>query len=210
MTFIPPRLQKHCRAPLNCVGAIALGTLFALTPVTFASAKTTLDTLSAPQKATLESGQATLEGQEGQYTCRVLVTASVDTVWKVLTDYNNFENYYPNVVASDIVENKGTRKIFEQIYVVQALIFQKEERVRIAATESYPKQVVFDLIEGEVKSLKGTWQIEPIGNNRVLITHKVSVDPGPDDRELFFGIYEDSLATLLKAVKQQAEQYAAN
>jgi ribosome-associated toxin RatA of RatAB toxin-antitoxin module len=210
MTFIPPRLQKYCRSSLNYIGALALGTLFALTPVTFASAKTTLETLPAPEKATLESGQATLEGQEGQYTCRVLVTASVDTVWKVLTDYNNFENYYPNVVASDIIENKGTRKIFEQIYVIQALIFQKEERVKIAATESYPKQVVFDLLEGDVKSLRGTWQIEPIGKNRVLVTHKVSVDPGPDDRELFFGIYEDSLATLLKAVKQQAEQYAVN
>jgi ribosome-associated toxin RatA of RatAB toxin-antitoxin module len=208
--FVTPHLQKYCRSLAGYVPAITLGATLALSPLAFArAANNPVASLPAQEQAALQSGEAVLTGHDGQYTCRVLVKAPVATVWKVLTDYDNFENYYPNVVSSQIVENKGNRKVFEQVYVIQALIFSKEERVRIAATETYLKQIDFNLVQGDLNSLKGAWRIEPVSSDRVLITHQVSVVPKDKDRTLFYGIYEDTLENLLRAVKQQVEQNAA-
>lgn len=207
--FVTPHLQKHRRSLAGSLPAIALGATLVLSPLALAgAANNPIASLPAQEQAALESGAAVLTGREGQYTCRVLVNAPVATVWKVLTDYDNFENFYPNVVSSQIVENKGNRKVFEQVYVINALIFTKEERVRIAATETYPKQIDFSLVQGDLNSLKGAWRIDPVASDRVLITHQVSVVPKDKDRALFYGIYEDTLENLLRSVKQQVEQYA--
>lgn len=206
--FTTPHLQKYCRSLVYYVPAIAIGATLVLSPQMAARASNnSIKGLPAQEQAALQAGDAVLTGQNGQYTCRVIVTASVATVWKVLTDYENFENFYPNVISSQVIENQGNRKVFEQVYQIQALVFTKQERVRIAATETYPQHIEFHLVEGDVSSLKGSWHIEPISDNQVLITHQVSVDPGSND-PIFFGIYEDSLENLLAAVKQQVEQHA--
>jgi ribosome-associated toxin RatA of RatAB toxin-antitoxin module len=207
--FINFRFNKYCRSLALFVPAIAIGATLAFSPQIPTNASgNPMAQLPAQEQAALRSGDAVLTGQKGQYTCRVLVAAPVATIWKVLTDYENFENFYPNVISSEVIENNGNRKVFEQIYEIQALVFTKQERVRIAATETYPQQIEFNLVEGDVSSLTGTWKLEPVSSNQVLITHQVSVDPGSDD-PIFFGIYEDSLESLLAAVKQESEQHAA-
>lgn len=200
---------KYTRSLAGFLSAIALTTtinLVTLFPIQAAS--NPVAQLPAQEQTTLRSGRVILTGDNGQYICRVLVTAPVATVWKILTDYNNFENYFPNVASSQILEVKGNRKIFEQVYLIQALIFSKRSRVRIASTETYPRQIDFNLVEGDVKALKGTWRLEPVSSNQVLVTHQVTVDPGSDNRALFFGIYEDTLEKTLQAVKQRSEQRA--
>jgi ribosome-associated toxin RatA of RatAB toxin-antitoxin module len=189
----------------SCAGAIALTTTVALLSSPFAKASSNpIGGLSAQEQTSLRAGQVILTGQNGQYTGRVLVAAPVATVWKLLTDYNNFENYFPNVVSSQLLETKGNRKVFEQVYLIQALIFSKRSRVRIAATETYPRQIEFNLVDGDVDSLKGFWRLEPIGGDRVLVTHQVSIDPGSTNRALFFGIYEDTLENTLRAIAQHS------
>lgn len=204
------RFNKYCRSLALYVPAIALGATLAFSPqVSTGTSSNPMEQLPAQEQASLRSGDAVLTGQEGQYTCRVLVTAPVATIWKVLTDYDNFENFYPNVISSEIIENSGNRKVFEQVYEIQALVFTEQERVRIAATETYPQKIEFNLVEGNVSSLKGTWRLEPVSDHQVLITQQVAVAPIITNDPIFYGIFEDSLENLLAAVKQQAEQHAA-
>lgn len=204
------RFNKYCRSLALYVPAIALGATLAFSPqVSTGTSSNPMEQLPAQEQASLRSGDAVLTGQEGQYTCRVLVTAPVATIWKVLTDYDNFENFYPNVISSEIIENSGNRKVFEQVYEIQALVFTEQERVRIAATETYPQKIEFNLVEGNVSSLKGTWRLEPVSDHQVLITQQVAVAPMITNDPIFYGIFEDSLENLLAAVKQQAEQHAA-
>ncbi|MEO1004753.1 MAG: hypothetical protein AAFW67_02640 [Cyanobacteria bacterium J06638_38] len=57
------------------------------------------------------------------------------------------------------------------------------------------------------------WTLEPVSPypsappDRVLITHRVSVQPGntPSD-SIFFGIYEDRLQETLEAIKEEVEK----
>lgn len=192
---------------VSMFSAIAVATTIGLvSPLSTEAANSPIARLSTQEQTTLRSGRVSLTGENGQYTGRVIVTAPVATIWKLLTDYNNFENYFPNVASSEILEKKGNRTIFEQVYLIQALIFSKRSRVRIASTETYPRQIDFNLVNGDVDALKGTWRLEPLSSNQVLVTHQVNVDPGSDNRALFFGIYEDTLEKTLQAIKQRSEQ----
>lgn len=150
--------------------------------------------------------RAMLTGKNGQYVVKIVVNSSVDTVWKVLTDYNNYYRFFPNVISSKLLKIQGNEKIFEQVYKIQAIVIDQKTVIRLAATEAYPKQISFKLVQGDVKSLQGSWKIEPISANQVVIQHQVSVDPGsPGSQILFYTIYENTLKMTLEAVKKEAE-----
>ena len=68
---------------------------------------------------------ATVTGKDGQYIAKIVVNSSADMTWKVLTDYNNFFRFLPNVISSKVLKTEGNKKTFEQIYQVQALIFKQ-------------------------------------------------------------------------------------
>ena len=172
-----------------------------------------VDLLPVQQRVDLRKGNVILLGDKGKYTCRVLVKSSVDNAWQVLTDYDRFSEFLPGVSSSALLENNGDRKIFEQTNKVKALVFNIESRVEIATTESYPQEIAFEAIDGDLETLNGSWILEPVSPypsappDQVLITHQVFVEPGktPSD-SLFFGIYEDSLEETLIAIKQETEK----
>ncbi|CAC5345828.1 MULTISPECIES: SRPBCC family protein [Planktothrix] len=149
---------------------------------------------------------ATVTGKDGQYIAKIVVNSSADKTWKVLTDYNNFYQFLPNVISSKVLKTQGNQKIFEQIYQVQALIFKQQTRVRIASTETYPKEIDFKLVDGDLKALQGSWKIQPISAQQILIEHQVKVDPGSTPSlSLFYSIYENSLKQTLEAIKKETE-----
>lgn len=204
-------LQKYC-----CLFAVSMSAIAMQLSVT-STAKaelfnSSLDRLAVQERVALRQGQM-VTGSNGKYTGKVLVTATVATAWQVLTDYNNFYRFFPNVVSSKVVQNNGDRKVFEQVQVIRAFVLTKKARVRIAVKETYPKQIAFNLVEGNLKSLQGTWRIEPVSSypgsppNQVLITHQVNADPGAiSTRGLFYSIYKDSLEATLVALKKEVEK----
>ena len=110
--------------------------------------------------------------------------------------------------------------MFENIkrnYDIKTFVFNIESRVKVATTESYPAQIDFQAVDGDLPALNGMWTLEPVSPypsappDQVLITHKVSVEPGnaPSD-SIFFGIYEDSLQETLEAIKQEVEKRSSN
>jgi ribosome-associated toxin RatA of RatAB toxin-antitoxin module len=193
--------------------AIALTTSISFMPI--ASAKLfdgPFYNLPPLERDSLRQGKVILNGEKGKYTARILVTGSVTTAWAVLTDYDNFEQFLPNVDNSQLLETNGNRKVFEQINRIRAFIFNKKSRVRLAVTETYPQQIAFSVVDGDLKSLNGVWQLEPISPypsappNQVLITHEVNVEPNGSTGGLFYGIYEDALQDTLVAIKQEVEE----
>ncbi|HHP7232899.1 MAG TPA: SRPBCC family protein [Xenococcaceae cyanobacterium] len=171
-----------------------------------------VDRLPVLERAALREGKAILIGENGQYTCRILVNGSVETAWQVLTDYNNFADFLPSVENSQLLEQNGDRKVFEQINQIKTLIFTTKSRVRIAVTESYPQKIDFQSVEGDLDTLDGKWLLEPVSPtssappNQVLITHQVKVAPSSTPSlSIFYNIYEDTLEATLVAIKQEVE-----
>lgn len=163
--------------------------------------------LSSSQKASLEQGKAVITGQNGQYVAQIVIKGSIDKTWQVLTDYNNFETFLPNLASSDLLESNGNQKVFEQVNVIRVLMVNKQARTRIATTENYPRSIAFNLVEGDLDYLDGVWRIEPFGANKVLITQTVAVQPESNiPKDFFYNLYKDSLQKTLEAIKKEAEK----
>lgn len=194
----------------NCsLLAIVLATTMTPTPPTAAEVFHKSPQI-AQQEVALQPKQARVTGKQGQYRGQVVINAPIATTWKVVTDYNDFERFLPNVVSSQLLKTNGNQKVFEQTQRIRAFIFNKQVRVRIAVTETYPQQVAFKVVSGDIKSLQGVWRLQPISRNQVLLVHQVAVDPGStSNRDLFFSIYKDSLADTLAAMKRESERRIA-
>lgn len=160
---------------------------------------------ASPQLLALQYGETSVTGDNGQYVAKVLVKAPTGKAWEVLTDYDNFKHFLPNVSDSKLLSAQGNRKVFEQVSEFQVFLFTKRARVQISTSETYPQQIDFQLVEGDVESLRGTWQLTTPAPNLVLITHRVAVDPGANNRGLFFRIYKNSLKDTLTALKKEIE-----
>ena len=172
-----------------------------------------VDRLPVLQRATLHDGKALVTGEQGKYTARVLVTASPDLVWTVLTDYGNLAKFLPNVVSCQVLQSKGNEKVIEQIDSRQVLLLTVKSRVRSVLTETAKTRIDFQLIEGDLRSLKGYWTIEPIAPfkgakpNQVLISQFVEAEPPTGTpKGLFNDLFKESLGQTLTAIGQEVNR----
>ncbi|MDJ0593251.1 MAG: SRPBCC family protein, partial [Pleurocapsa sp. MO_226.B13] len=150
--------------------------------------------LSQPEKSALKQGKVILKGQKGDYLGQVIATGNLDNAWEVLTDYNNFAKFLPNIASSKIISQQGDRIIFEQVNVVDLWLFKQEFEVQIEAIKNKPTQVDFQIVDGDLKKLIGRWQIEETSPGKILVSHAVEVEPGSDtEKAFFYGVYESSL-----------------
>lgn len=192
---------------IGCTSAIALSLPVALAAQALPQPVNFLAQFPIQEQTTLKAGNVFLTGDNGRYTGRVLVTAPIDTVWNVVTDYDHFQNFLPGVVSSRILAKQGNQIVFEQVNAVKVLVFTQKSRLVVIADKQYPKQIDFRLKEGEIKSLNGVWKLEPISASQVLVTQNVTFDPGNSvPRGLAFNIYKNALADSLKAIKQETER----
>ena len=118
-------LQKYCR--LFTVGiSAALNISIAAIPTKAELFNCALDRLPATERVALRQGKSLVTGSNGKYIGKVLVTATPAIAWQVLTDYNNFYHFLPNVVSSKLVQNDRDRKVFEQIQIFRAFRSRKK------------------------------------------------------------------------------------
>lgn len=151
-----------------------------------------------------------VSGENGQYQATILVNASSAAVWAVLTDYNNFNQFIPNVISSQLIESNGDIKIIEQISERILLGLPIQTIIRTENREIYQQEINFTLISGDLSKLQGYWKIEPVVNEtglaQVLLTHQVEAQPPSGiPPAIFYDIFKNSLAPTLNAIRQQAE-----
>lgn len=200
---------RNYRRLAGYTAAIALSLPVALTAQALPKSGNLLAQLPTQEQTVLKSGNIVLNGDNGRYTGRVLVTAPIDTVWQVVTDYDNFKNFLPGVVSSRVLTKKGNQIVFEQVNLIRVLLFSQQSRLVIIADKQYPGQIDFRLKEGEIKTLTGVWKFEPVSAKQVLVTQDVTFDPGNSaPRGLALKIYRNALADSLKAIKRETERRA--
>ena len=202
--------------------ATPVATASAQTPETEQPTQVAFAELPEQERTALEEGQVMLSasrsGEKGQFVARVLIEATPDEAWAVLTDYDNFEQFLPNVENSQLLESEDSRRVFEQLNVISVVpsVVEIRSRVVIESTESPVEEVAFQLVEGDLELLEGVWQLSPVATvegeapDKVLITHQVDIDPGDSSpRGLFFSTYRLVLEDSLMAAKAEAERRAS-
>jgi ribosome-associated toxin RatA of RatAB toxin-antitoxin module len=192
------------------VMAIAIACCTPTMPVRAALFDGPVDRLPAIERDSLRNGQTVVTGEKGKYVAKVLVTASPDAVWRVLTDYANLYKFIPNMTSSKILESYGNRKVIEQVDTRQVFIVSIVSRTKLAIEETDRKQIDFRLIDGDLSKMEGYWKMEPVSSvpnrpaNQVLITYTVNAQPSDSTpADAFYGIFKEALNDTLQAIKNE-------
>ena len=172
-----------------------------------------VDQLPTEARVALRNGQPLITGENGQYTSRVLISASIDAVWAVLTDYTNTPKFMPHVVSSKVITTNGNQKVVEQVDARQVFFLSTRSRIRSAITETAKTRIDFRAIDGDLKSLKGYWLLEPIAPyagakaKQILITQVIEVQPKAGTPSgIFYNIFKESLGEIMTAIKAETER----
>ncbi|MCU0518154.1 MAG: SRPBCC family protein [Oscillatoria sp. Prado101] len=175
-----------------------------------------VDRLPVEERVALRNGKTVVTGVEGNYVGKVLVTAKPDVVWSVLTDYENFPKFLPNVVSTKIVGANGNRKVVEQVSERQVFLVSVTSRVRTENTETEKQRIDFRLVDGDLKELQGFWLIEPVSEipgreqTQVLITQEVQAKPkGGTPEGMFYDIFKGAIEGNLKAIQKEVNKRSA-
>jgi ribosome-associated toxin RatA of RatAB toxin-antitoxin module len=172
-----------------------------------------VDRLPAIERDALRKGRVVVKGDKGKYEAKVLVNASPKVVWNVLTDYANLAKFIPNMASSKILENKGDRKVVEQIDSRQIFLINIQSRTKLSIEEIFQKQINFKMVDGDLDSLQGYWKMELVSAypgakpTQVLITHNVNAQPKSSvPQSTFYEIFKSSLNETLAAVSSEVQR----
>lgn len=174
-----------------------------------------VDRLQPEQVEALRQGQVIVTGQDGHYTAQVLVQASVEAAWAVLTDYDRFDQFLPTITSSEVLESRGDRNVVEQTDRRQVFLTDIKSRVRTENRENAEaQQIDFRLLDGDLDKMRGFWRIDAIspgsdtqGFPTVLITQKIEVEAGIGIFDgAFYKIFAESLQQNLQAIQAEMER----
>ncbi|XP_040378572.1 uncharacterized protein LOC102700516 [Oryza brachyantha] len=142
----------------------------------------------------------------------VAVAADVDTVWRVITDYERLADFIPNLVHSGRIPCPHQGRIWlEQRGLQQALYWHIEARV-VLDLQEVPDAVTgrelhFSLVDGDFKKFEGKWSIRsgPRSSSAILL-YEVNVIPRFNFPAIFLErIIRSDLPVNLRALACRAE-----
>jgi ribosome-associated toxin RatA of RatAB toxin-antitoxin module len=106
------------------------------------------------------SVEATRDGEAVEVEAVADLAAGLARAWQVLTDYNRFSEFVPNLHASRVVSRAGTSVVVDQKGEARFLFFSYPMEVRLAVTE-YPRQRIESrAIAGNFRELRSVYTLE--------------------------------------------------
>jgi ribosome-associated toxin RatA of RatAB toxin-antitoxin module len=141
-----------------------------------------LSVVSAAQgaPADLETPSLSEETLNGKtYTVsHILVHATQDSVWRVLTDYKNAPKVFPQLKHCEIVENKGNVKVMKHQVNPMGLACASYQYV-IEVQENPPKSLEWHRVSGDFKAVDGFWKLDAANGGRdTMVTYSSYVNGG--------------------------------
>ena len=91
----------------------------------------------------------------------IYIHSMPETIWAVITDYNNLADTIPKVKRSRVVQENGNVKIVDQTSKTGVLFVNIKFTTRMTITETFPDTLSFDLISGDFETFNGKWILTP-------------------------------------------------
>lgn len=126
------------------------------------------------------------------------VNVNRELAWSVLTDYNRWPEFVPDLLVSRVIARQEDSLRLEQRGHFPAL--PNLPLVMILSVEENPPSVIrLQRIAGNVRGLVGEWQIQ--GKGPVRLIYRANVEPGfPIPPELSLDIFRNEARTRLEAM----------
>lgn len=99
--------------------------------------------------------------RQRQITAKVQIPQPVEQVWQVLTNYEALVDFVPNLAKSCLLEHPNGGIRLEQVGSQRLLNFNFCARVILDLQERFPKEISFQMVEGDFKGFSGSWNLEP-------------------------------------------------
>lgn len=129
-----------------------------------------------------------------------------DTAWSVLTDYNRWSQFVPDLLVSRVISRPGEPLRLEQRGRIPVL--PNLPLVMILAVEETPPSVIrLQRTAGNVRNLVGEWHIQ--GKGPVRLVYRAVVEAGfPVPPELSMDIFRAEAKTRLEAMAREMTRRA--
>jgi hypothetical protein len=157
-------------------------------------------------RPTSRAAQPSLRGRQGNYTATVFVAASPQRAWTVLTNHAAMAGVMPDIKQAHVLSRSGNTLELEQIYQAP-YTFGRRIRATVAVRETPPRQLRYQLIQGDqIKTLKGSWTLTPVQGG-VLLQHQIQIDPAIPGvlRPLYDELFEANLLQSMRILKRLIE-----
>ncbi|NWF58645.1 MAG: SRPBCC family protein [Fischerella sp.] len=148
--------------------------------------------------------------RQRQISATIQIPQPVVQVWEVLTNYEALADFIPNLANSRLLEHPNGGIRLEQVGSQRFLRLNFSARVVLDLEEYFPKEIIFQMVEGDFKDFSGSWRLEPYSLGQETGTnlcYTVKVWP---KRTMPVGIIERRLAKDLQlnllAIRQRLEE----
>jgi ribosome-associated toxin RatA of RatAB toxin-antitoxin module len=105
------------------------------------------------------------------------VDAPIERCWALVEDVPIAPEWQGGLERMDVVERDDEGRALICDAVSDAKLRKVKTRVRF--TYEGPTRLSWKMIEGDLRSMEGSWELEDLGSGRTRITYTVAVDPGP-------------------------------
>lgn len=111
--------------------------------------------------------------QDGDF---VSVTATAELAvpqalaFQVLTDYERYPEFIPDIEYSKVLLRQGTGLVLEQRGTMKFLFFSQPIDVRLAVVETAPNRVISRSLGGNLRGFSGRYELQPVAGG-VRITY---------------------------------------
>ncbi|MEM6521452.1 MAG: SRPBCC family protein [Cyanobacteria bacterium P01_C01_bin.70] len=167
--------------------------------------------LSSDQQQALQQGEVVVVGSAGDYTVLSLIPASAETVWNVLTNYEQFPDFLPSVVASQVLERRDNRVLVERKDRRKVGIMPIRVKIVTENVEHYPNRIDYRMVDGTLDEMNGTWELTSItetdGAVTTLLTQTISAKAnlGPL-QPYFYEVFETGLREMTAGLQSEMQR----
>ena len=115
---------------------------------------------------TIEQTMEKLSGGTRRLAAQLTTSASFDSLWNVLTDYDRLNLYIPNLLSSKKIYQKNNNVHRKQVGAQDFLGMKFSAEVIIDLFEDKELGLLkFNLIKGDFRKFEGSWKIQSIKNS---------------------------------------------
>jgi len=116
---------------------------------------------------TIEQTMEKLSDGARRLAAQLTTTASFDSLWKVLTDYDRLNLYIPNLISSKKIYKDRNKIRLRQVGAQDFLGLKFSAEVFLDLYEEKDNgEIKFELVKGDFRRFDGSWKIESIKNSK--------------------------------------------
>lgn len=109
-------------------------------------------------------------------TASVEVAAPIERCWEVVEDVPSAPDWQGGLVSMEVLERDEHGRALECEAISDAKL--RKIRTHVRFTYEGPRRLSWTMLNGDLDSMEGYWELEDLGKGGTRITYGIAVDPG--------------------------------